>query len=119
MCLLPRQRCKDGKNIVFAGLEAKFWKLFCELIQKSEWGDISLDNLILQPEIKAELEQFFSTKTRDEWVAFFGDYDLCISPVLSLEETLSDPHLTERKVFRFHEGSEIPHGWNLGVRKIE
>jgi alpha-methylacyl-CoA racemase len=36
------------------------------------------------------------TRTRDEWLAVFADADVCLTPVRTLEETLTDPHLMER-----------------------
>lgn len=37
----------------------------------------------------AELEALFATRTLAEWLAFFGDADVCVSPALTLDEALA------------------------------
>lgn len=110
--------CKDNKHLIFAGLEAKFWSIFCERINKPGWANIAVTELANRSDIKSELTVFFKTKTRAEWLVFFKDYDICISPVLTLEETLENPHFKARGTFLYDKDAKIPEGWSLGIRKI-
>ncbi|QBQ40499.1 CoA transferase [Sphingobacterium psychroaquaticum] len=112
-------KCRDNRHLVFAGLEAKFWRIFCELIDKPGWAAIAITELANRPDIKNELTEFFKTKTRAEWLSFFEDYDICISPVLTVQETLEDPHFKARGIFQYDKDAKIPEGWHLGVRKIK
>jgi crotonobetainyl-CoA:carnitine CoA-transferase CaiB-like acyl-CoA transferase len=38
----------------------------------------------------------FAARPRDEWVTCFAGRDACVAPVLTTEETLTDPHLAGR-----------------------
>ncbi|HEY7349224.1 MAG TPA: CaiB/BaiF CoA-transferase family protein [Ktedonobacterales bacterium] len=85
---------KDGKAITLGALEPKFWSTFCERAGRP-------DLLALhQPTSGEEREEpltalraLFLTKTRDEWVAEFGEIETCLGPVNSLSEALQDPQV--------------------------
>jgi crotonobetainyl-CoA:carnitine CoA-transferase CaiB-like acyl-CoA transferase len=49
-----------------------------------------------QAPVKAFLSEVFRNKTRDEWVAWFADKDVCFAPVLDLHEAFHQPQITER-----------------------
>ena len=36
----------------------------------------------------ADLDALFASKTMDEWLAFFGDAEVCVGPALTLPEAL-------------------------------
>jgi crotonobetainyl-CoA:carnitine CoA-transferase CaiB-like acyl-CoA transferase len=44
----------------------------------------------------AALRGVFATRTRDEWVAWFADKDVCFAPVLDLYEAWSQPQVAAR-----------------------
>jgi crotonobetainyl-CoA:carnitine CoA-transferase CaiB-like acyl-CoA transferase len=48
--------------------------------------------------VRRDLREVFRGKTRDEWVRFFEGEDVCISPVLSLDEALSHPNALARRM---------------------
>ena len=50
------------------------------------------------PELRVRLEATFASKTRDEWAAVFEGRPACVTPVLSLTEARTHPHLSERAV---------------------
>lgn len=87
-------RCKDGQFIALAALEPKFWVTFCDIAGKPEWKEQCFD-----PKLKDTLTTFFLEKNRDEWVDFFAEVDICISPVLTTEEVLKHPYFHERDAF--------------------
>ena len=47
-------------------------------------------------EVLAELEELFATKTRAEWMAHFGDADVCVGPVNDFAETFADEQVLHR-----------------------
>ncbi|PCH75803.1 MAG: carnitine dehydratase [Flavobacteriaceae bacterium] len=79
-------QCQDKKWIALAALELKFWNLFCEVIEKPRWKTDNTDTLIVGRFDKKKLEELFSTKPRNTWVETFKNHDVCLSPVLELEE---------------------------------
>ena len=42
--------------------------------------------------------ELMKTKSRDEWVEFFKDNDICFTPVLDLEETSEHPQVKARRM---------------------
>lgn len=90
--------CKDGKWIALGSLEPKFWKGFCELAEKPEWGKRIFDS-----SLKEELKVFFLQKDRDEWISWAKNTDICISAILEMDELESDTYLQDRKMFVEHE----------------
>ena len=60
------------------------------------------------PELKERLAEAFRTKTRDEWAQIFDGTDACVTPVLSLAEAPSHPHLVARGTFTENEGIVQP-----------
>ena len=54
------------------------------------------------PELRARLAARFLTKTRDEWVEVFSEdlADACCTPVLTIAEVQSHPHMAARNVIQ-------------------
>ena len=61
----------------------------------------------LPPLLRKTFAEEFLTRTRDEWSEVFASSDACVTPVLSLEEAASHPHLVARGVFTT-EGAAVP-----------
>jgi crotonobetainyl-CoA:carnitine CoA-transferase CaiB-like acyl-CoA transferase len=89
-------RCADGKYIALAALEPKFWIQFCQLVEKSSWIEQLFSTS--PQELIDELNDFFAQKTREEWIHSFAEYDICISPVLSIEELDTNAHFIKRNI---------------------
>jgi crotonobetainyl-CoA:carnitine CoA-transferase CaiB-like acyl-CoA transferase len=91
-------KCGDGKYIALGAIEPKFWKRFCEIIDKPEW----VDRLYAQGDdtekLRIELSRLFKKRTRDEWVELLEKVDVCVSPVLEMPEIEHDPHLKARNM---------------------
>ncbi|MHB1043135.1 MAG: CaiB/BaiF CoA transferase family protein [Eubacteriales bacterium] len=86
-------RTRDGKYVSVGNLENKFWEEFCRVSARPELKDIQFSG-----EEKAfdAVQQFFSTKTRDEIVEMFNGVDTCIEPVLELDEVFEHPQVVHR-----------------------
>lgn len=86
--------CADGKRLAVGAFEPPFWKRFCEMAGIDDDGahyDPARQDM-LRDRVAAALKQ----KTRDEWVAHFGNEDVCVSPVVSVAEAVELPHVRER-----------------------
>src|SRR5690606_27420579 len=74
-----------------------------------------------QEPVKAFLRETFTTKTRDEWEAWFADKDVCFAPVLDLHEAFHQPHIAAREMLRrdadgnLHIGTPIRYRDEAGV----
>ncbi len=91
-------RTKDDRYMTMGALEFKFWKRFCELVERPEWTDKQFVEGKENKELRAELSELFLTRTRDEWVDLFrGEESMC-EAVLSIDEVENDPHAIARKM---------------------
>lgn len=79
----------DGRVLVVAPLEAHFWATFCTMIGRVDLIPLQYAAWPVQERMFAELEALFATRTLAEWLAFFGDADVCVSPALTLDEALA------------------------------
>jgi alpha-methylacyl-CoA racemase len=91
--------CADGRFVAVGALEPQF---FAELLRML---DINPETVGPQrdpagwPAMRAVLAQKFGQRSRDEWSRIFANSDACVTPVLTLSESLEDPHLRARNVF--------------------
>jgi len=92
--------CADKKWIVLAALELKFWNSFCDLVNKPKWKTSKNTDLLKGVFDEKKIENLFKTKTRDEWVAYTQNHDVCLSPVLELKEVYIQNQVRRRKVFK-------------------
>ena len=100
--------CADGRHLAVGALEPQFYDELLSLLTEHAGLDLGPDdprhrlNRLDQrrwPEAKALWEDFFRTRTRDEWCAFLERSDACVAPVLSLEEAPTHPHLGARAAY--------------------
>ena len=93
-------QCADKKWISLACIEAQFYQAF---INASELSEAEFSDQWQRDTWTARiktLEQLFLKKTRDSWIEFFADQDICIAPVLNMEEAQTHPHNIARLSFQ-------------------
>jgi crotonobetainyl-CoA:carnitine CoA-transferase CaiB-like acyl-CoA transferase len=93
-------RCKDGKYIVLAALEEKFWAEFCIGAGRENLIEEQYAELDRQKEIIAELQTFFGGKSCGEWIDYFKKFDTCVTAVNGLQEAFTDPQVLHRGMVR-------------------
>ncbi len=77
-------------------LEFKFWKRFCELVEKPEWTDKQFVTGKEYEQLRGEVAGLFASRTMQEWVDLLrGEESMC-DAVLSIEEVEHDPHAIAR-----------------------
>ena len=98
--------CADRKWISVAAFEMKFWNHLCEVVGMPKWKRRHQMELLNPVFPKSEVEAFFKTKSRDEWAAMFKGEDVCVAPVLEIEELESHPYHKQRNTFEGIQTSE-------------
>jgi alpha-methylacyl-CoA racemase len=83
--------CSDGGFVAIAALELKFRKILFDRLGLAYAED--------GPELRAELERLFKTRTRDEWCKLLEGTDACFAPVLTMQEAPLHPHNAARGSF--------------------
>jgi len=90
-------KTKDDKWVSLGAVEEKFYGEFCQRIGKPEYAALQWDKA-RQPEIIADIQSVMLQKTREEWVAFLADSDICFTPVLTMEEMCEHPQVKAREM---------------------
>jgi len=84
----------DGRYMSVGSLEPKFYTGLCDALGLPELKTSPYDST----ESKACITEAFKEKTFTEWCALFAALDLCVEPVLSIEEAKQHPHFIERNM---------------------
>ncbi|HSD20540.1 MAG TPA: CaiB/BaiF CoA-transferase family protein, partial [Anaeromyxobacter sp.] len=95
-------RTKDDRFMALGALEPKFFAAFCDAVGRPELARRQHE----ESGPRAELEAIFAARSRDEWVAFAAEHDVCLAPVLEGDEPRADPHLAARGAF-----VDVPTPW--------
>lgn len=96
-CFYNIYETKDGGKLAFGLIEDKFWKTFCERVDRPD--------LIAQPAGAYEqVKDIVASKTLAEWEAWLENADLCIAPVIDKAEAIEqlldrEPHMMAYRDF--------------------
>ena len=88
---------KDKRFFTVGAIEDKFWNRFCEVIGMEEWKGKNSDESA-QDNIVEKLEVIFKEKDFSEWRKIFENEDICVEPVLNLDEALNSDYVREREI---------------------
>ncbi|HCF51418.1 MAG TPA: CoA transferase [Syntrophomonas sp.] len=88
---------KDGKYVSLGAVEDKFYAEFCRKINRPDLIEKQFKKAS-QRQIIAEISEIMLERTRDEWVEFFADSDICFTPVLELDEVCQHPQVKARNM---------------------
>lgn len=89
-------RTADDRYMAVGALEEKFWNLVCDTLARPDLKPLHLATGEAGEAAKAKVAEIFGTRTQAEWVAVFDAVDCCVTPVLTLEESLENPQLQAR-----------------------
>lgn len=79
-------RTADGKLLSVGALEPKFWTNVCAVLADS---DPEKKGAAVIGASTAEVARVFATRPAAEWLERFGCLDVCVAPVLGVEEALA------------------------------
>lgn len=74
----------DGQWMALAALELKFWNLFCQIVRKNEWKRDHPGDLCIRKFDKRLVEDIFQSQDFTYWDMVSSEYDICLSPIISL-----------------------------------
>jgi len=97
-CMYDFYETKDGRYLSVGCLEPQFWREFCICIERPEYieGTVWPEAMGM---VKDDIKSIIKSKCCDEWVEIFKGKDVCVEPVLSLEEALiKDEHVKAREM---------------------
>jgi crotonobetainyl-CoA:carnitine CoA-transferase CaiB-like acyl-CoA transferase len=82
--------------MALGALEAVWWRDFCEAVGREDLIPEPFREGADQEAVLSEVQRIFVQRTRDEWIEFFADKNLCCEPVNTLEEALALPVVSGR-----------------------
>jgi crotonobetainyl-CoA:carnitine CoA-transferase CaiB-like acyl-CoA transferase len=97
----------DCKFVVLGALEEKFWAAFCQAVDRPEWIARQCDPMP-QDDLIHELRQLFAAHTRNDWVERMAEVDCCFEPLLTPDEAIHQPHVSERHLVDCSPGCASP-----------
>jgi len=104
---------KDGKHMSLGALELKFWKNFCEAVERRDLIDKQFIEGEERLRVIEEIQNLFKTKTQEAWVDFFKAVDACCEPILTFGEVFQHPQVLHRRMV-----TEVEHPIEGKVRQL-
>ena len=90
---------RDGRHVMLGAIEPKFWRTFCDAAGQAHWIARQSEPLP-QVTLINDVARYFGGMTSQEAIDRFGAVDCCFSPVLDLEEALTQKAVVERQLVR-------------------
>lgn len=98
---------KDGKFMAVAPLEPKFFNNFCKILGIQFDPLRSIDSEEAAQKMRDQLTSIFQTKTQEEWSKIFEGKEVCVHPVVEIEDASNYEHNKVRGSF-LEDGSPRP-----------
>lgn len=89
----------DGGEMAVGAIEPQFHARFIEQLGLPAGDFADQMNHAAWPERRERIAKIFRTRSRDEWAALFADGEACVTPVLTLLEARTHPHIISRGSF--------------------
>lgn len=89
-------RTADGRYLAVGALEPKFWHAFCTAIDRPDLVARGWDMGPKRDAAVAAVAEAVVERTLAEWLAVFEPVDACVTPVLTLAESLEHPNTQAR-----------------------
>ena len=103
---------QDGKLLSVGSSEPWLWSNLCEALGRPDLSKYSRgpEHLTRGPtpeeaQVREELQAVFRRRSRDDWLAYLADKNVCVSAVNILSEVFEDPQVQHRGMLVQHEGS--------------
>lgn len=89
----------DGRHMVVAAPEEKFWQAFCEAVDRPDLIPLRMAFGRDGKKARAEVQNLFKMHPLSWWVDKLGSVDCCATPVLTLVEAMEDEQFQAREMF--------------------
>ncbi|MEM7210056.1 MAG: CaiB/BaiF CoA-transferase family protein [Pseudomonadota bacterium] len=92
-------QCACGGYLALGGLEPQFVETLAIKLDDSDLlGLKALHDGKTQGQLKSRLRERFASKSRDHWLRTFGDADVCVTPVLTINQAANHEQLVAREM---------------------
>jgi crotonobetainyl-CoA:carnitine CoA-transferase CaiB-like acyl-CoA transferase len=103
---------KDGRRLSVGCSEPWLWENLCTALGRPDLARYyrRLEHLTRAPSleeagVREQLQAIFLQRTRDDWLAYLADKNVCIGPVNTPAEVFADPQVQHRQMLLEHRTS--------------
>ncbi|NJN45569.1 MAG: CoA transferase [Candidatus Competibacteraceae bacterium] len=89
----------DGRYMAVGALEKKFWTLCCQTLGRPELAEQHWVFGEAAGTTRAELAAIFKSQPQIYWTELFENVDCCVTPILTLAESMTNEQLAARNLF--------------------
>ena len=100
---------QDGRRLSVGCSEPWLWDNLCKALGRSDLTRYyrRIEHLTRAPtpeeaSVRAQLQAIFLQRTRDDWLAYLADKNVCIGPVNTAAEVFADPQVQHRQMLLAH-----------------
>jgi len=100
---------QDGRRLSVGCSEPWLWENLCKALGRPDLarGYRRIEHLTRAPtpeeaSVRAQLQAIFLQRTRDDWLAYLADKNVCIGPVNTAAEVFADPQVQHRQMLLAH-----------------
>lgn len=86
----------DDRHMAVGALEEKFWHLLCDTLDRPALKPHGLSFGVHGARAREELARVFAGRTQAEWIGVFDHVDCCVTPVLTIAESLDNEQFQAR-----------------------
>ncbi len=113
---------RDGKRLSVGSSEPWLWDNLCKAL-----GRPDLSRFARTPEhltraatpeevsVREQIQAIFLQRTRDQWLEFLADKNVCVGPVNTIAETMADPHIRHRQMLVERDAPEVGTVQQVGI----
>ena len=102
----------DGRWLSVGSLEPQFAQGLFKAIGRPEWTARAADMTpSAQQQLKSDIAEVLGARTFEQWNTIFSELDICVEPVLEVQEALEHPHFRARDMvidISLGEGKSVP-----------
>ncbi|MFX1568261.1 MAG: CaiB/BaiF CoA transferase family protein [Promethearchaeota archaeon] len=89
-------KTKDNKFLSVGIVEVKFWREFCEGLNREDLKPAQFVKGQEREELFKEIQTELLKKTQNEWMSIFKNLDACVMPVNTFADACKDPQIKAR-----------------------
>ena len=86
----------DARHLAVGAIEMKFWRNFCNAIERQDLIDQGHLLGKAGAQAKAAVAEVIASKPLEHWSRLFADVDACTTPVLRVDEAIKHPQAQQR-----------------------
>ena len=101
-------RCADGQFVAVGAIEEPFYAALLDGLDLDPRDLPGRADRGSWPALRAVLAERFASQPRDHWASVFDGTDACVTPVLTMTEATSHPHMHDRGVLPTYDGAQQP-----------